>query len=132
MLRDEFPYRLGTGAKRGAGVAAYYIHWTVSHIADKGANIDMIVGSWGSEATSENRAAVALAYRLFDDGPSMMVIDAQDRPFSASPLVGKILRREDVIGTALAKSIFDIADAVLMKDKRVLELLGGHELIAPN
>jgi hypothetical protein len=61
-----------------------------------------------------------------------MVIDAQERPFSKSSLLSRILRRDDVIGTALAKSIFDITDAILMKDKRVAELLGDHELIAPN
>ena len=116
----------------GVSIAAYYVHWTVGHIPDKGANIDMILGPWGPEAGSEKRSAAALAYRLFDNGPSMMVIDAQDRPFSKISLLSRILRRDDVIGTALAKSIFDIADAILMKDKRVAELLGGHELIASN
>jgi hypothetical protein len=105
-------------------LAAYYVHWTLGHVPDRGANIDLIIGEWGETATAEHRSAIALAYRLIDTGPSMMVIDASARPFSRSPLVGRGLRRDEVIGTPTAQEAFAIADAVLAQDKRVAELLG--------
>jgi hypothetical protein len=43
---------------------------------------------------------------------------------SISPLVGRALRRDDVIDTSFAQDAFAIADAVLAKDARVAELLG--------
>jgi hypothetical protein len=106
-------------------VAAYFVHWTLGHVSDRGANIDLIIGEWGEATTAEHRSAVALAYRLTEDGPSVMVIDANDRPVSRSPLIGQALRRNDVIGTPLAQNVFAIADTILAHDDRVAELLGS-------
>ena len=60
-------------------LAAYYVHWTVGRVADHGANLDLIVGRWGEEATAADRRLVALEYRLLDRGPAVMVIDAARR-----------------------------------------------------
>ena len=105
------------------GIAAYYVHWTLGHIPDRGANIDLIVGSWGNDTTAADRCAVALAYRLLDTGPAMMVIDAGSRSFSRSSLVGKAMTRDEVVGTSLSQQVFDIADAILAQDDRISELL---------
>jgi hypothetical protein len=105
-------------------LAAYFVHWTVGHISDQGANIDLIIGNWGEGTTQEERKAVALAYRLLDSGPSMMVIDANTRPFSSSELVGQALYRDEVIGNTIAGDAFAIADAILAQDDRIAELIG--------
>ena len=110
------------------GLAAYYVHWTVGHVPDRGANIDLIVGRWGSDTTAADRSAVALAYRLLDTGPAMMAIDASSRSFSHSSLIGKVLCRNDVVSTPLAQQAFAIADAVLAQDDRVAELLGSWKI----
>ena len=112
----------------GRPSAAYFVHWTLGHVADKGANIDLILGEWGEGTSSESRSALALAYRLIDTGPSMMVIDANNRPFSSSTLVGRALRRDEVIGTSAAQNAFAVADAVLAQDERVAEILGGWQI----
>jgi len=114
----------GQAHSGGKTLAAYFVHWTVGHIPDQGANIDLIIGNWGEGATPEERKAVALAYRLLDSGPSMMVIDANTRPFSSSELVGQVLYRDDVIGSPIARNAFAIADAILEQDDRIAELLG--------
>ena len=112
----------------GRPLAAYFVHWTLGHVADRGANIDLILGEWGEGTSSESRSALALAYRLIDTGPSMMVIDADNRPFSSSTLVGRALRRDEVIGTSAAQNAFAVADAVLAQDERVAEILGGWQI----
>jgi hypothetical protein len=106
--------------------AAYFVEWTVGHIPDLGANIDMIIGNWGEGTTPDERNAVALAYRLLDSGPSMMVIDANARAFSSSALVGQALNRDDVIDSLIASDAFAIADAILEQDGRVAELRGDR------
>jgi hypothetical protein len=118
----------GTAYSDGYCLAAYFVHWTLGHILDQGANIDLIVGEWGETATAESRSAIALAYRLTETGPSMRVIDAETRPVSKSPLVGQALRRNEVLGTAFAQNAFTIADAVLALDQRVAELLGAWRI----
>ena len=105
-------------------LAAYFVHWTLGHVSDHGANIDLVVGEWGDGTTAAGRSAISLAYRLGEGGPGMMVIDADTRPVSMSPLAGQLLRREDVVGSAFAQDVFAIADAVLAQDDRVAELLG--------
>jgi hypothetical protein len=112
----------------GRCLAVYYVHWTLGHVPDRGANIDLILGEWGETATAEHRRALALAYRLLDTGPSMMVIDASARPFSRSPLIGSALRRDEVIGSPDAQEAFAIADALLAHDARVAELLGSWKI----
>jgi hypothetical protein len=109
----------------GGCIAVYFVHWTLGHVPDQGANIGLIIGQWGEAASAEHRYAVALAYRLMESGPAMMVVDADTSPVSRSSLVGRALRRHEVIGTPLAQDVFAIADAVLALDHRVAELLGG-------
>lgn len=120
----------GFAYKDEACLAAYFVHWTLGHVPDQGANLDMIIGPWGEDTTPENRCAVGLAYRLTETGPSFMVIDASARPVAQSRLVGKSLYRNEVIGSPTAETAFAIADAVLAHDQRVAELLGGWQIRA--
>jgi hypothetical protein len=120
----------GTAYSEGRCLAAYFVHWTLGHVLDRGANIDLIIGEWGEAATAESRSAIALAYRLTDTGPSMMVIDAKTRPVSNSPLIGQALRRDEVLGTTFGRNAFAIADTVLAQDQRVAELLGTWQIDA--
>jgi hypothetical protein len=105
----------------GKTVAAYFVHWTPGH-SEHEAFFDLILGDWGEDATSEDRTAVSLAYRFNEDGPGFMVVDATDRPFSRSQLVGRSLRRSEVLGTDLASKAYTVADAVLLDD-RIKELI---------
>jgi hypothetical protein len=114
----------GEAYVNGRCTAVYFVHWTLDHVPEHGASIELIIGDWGDGTTAQNRIAIALAYRLMEGIPTMMVIDAGARPVARSPLAGQALRRDDVIGTPLAPNVFSIADAVLAQDHRVGELLG--------
>ena len=118
----------GFAYAEGRCLAAYFVQWTLGHIPDRGANIDLVLGEWGEAATPERRSALALAYRLTETGPSMMVIDAENRRAASSDLVGRALTRQEVIGTAVAHEAFAIADAVLAQDARAAELLGRWKI----
>jgi hypothetical protein len=98
---------------RGALVAAYFVAWTEGK-PDHGAAFDLILGKWGESATKKDRYSVALDFRVIEDSPQFMVVDAKNRVTSGSPLVGTALVRSDVIGTTLAPQIFAILDAVYM------------------
>lgn len=106
---------------RNAGtVACYYVQWTVGHsLADHPANVDLIYGPWGDAASNANRCAVSLLHFENDDGPAVMVIDANDRPIASNEFVGSAATRDDVIGTPLATAVFAIFDAVILQDKRL-------------
>ena len=115
----------GFAYDRDHRVAAYFVHWTLGHVPDQGANIDLIVGEWGDAGAAERRHAVALAYRLLPTGPVLMIIDAAERSFvQDKSFVGRAMNRDDVFGTEMAEVAFAIADAVLAQDQRVAELLG--------
>ncbi len=100
-------------------VAAYWMHWTVGHLNEPGANLDLVLGAWGEGATSKDRVAASLLYREPEDQPpAFMVIDATNRTVAKSELVGGALRPEDIIGTPLAEHVFGLVDAICLQDAR--------------
>jgi hypothetical protein len=100
-------------------VAAYWMHWTVGHLDEPGANLDLVLGTWGEGTTSKDRVAASLLYREPEDQPpAFMVIDATDRTVAKSELVGGALRRADIIGTPLVEHVFGLVDAICLQDAR--------------
>src|SRR5713101_3984349 len=106
----------GLARRDGNADAAYFVHWTLGKVADDGAHFDLILGRWREEATPADRYAVSLEYRRTDRGPAFMVIDATTRPIAHNELVGRALRRDEVLGTALATHAFELVDAIWLKD----------------
>ena len=103
----------------GTTLAAYWMHWTVGHLSEPGANLDLVLGRWGDDTTAHNRFGVALIHRQQADGnPSLMVIDAADRPMSNGGLATTALARKDVIGTPIAEQVFSLVDAIYEQDDR--------------
>lgn len=102
-----------------ATLAAYWMSWTVGHLTDTGANLDLIIGHWGGEATADDRVVVSMVHRQQQDGaPSLMVIDASDRPAAKGELAHTALTRAEVIGTPLAAQVFALVDAIYEQDHR--------------
>jgi hypothetical protein len=102
--------------------AAYITEWTRCKVAEHGANFDLVIGRWGEGAEAADRFAVSLEYRQTETGPWFTVIDASSREVSRSELVGRALSRAEVIGTPLAKKVFDMVDSVWCSDGRVEEI----------
>lgn len=105
----------------GPTVAAYFMHWTDGHLNEPGANLDLVLGPWGEGTTSDDRYCVALVHREQDDAPSVMVVDAADRPIGDGTLAATTLARSDVIGTPLAPMVFSIVDAIYEQDGRFFD-----------
>ena len=100
-------------------VAAYWVHWTPSHLNELGATLDLIVGQWGDKASADSRVMVSLLHRQQPDGsPALMVIDAADRPAAKGDLARTALARADVVGTPLAAQVFSLVDAIYEQDRR--------------
>lgn len=104
-----------------ATLAAYFVEWTPGH-KDHAANSDFVVGRWGQGTEAADRKAVAIAFRHEPTGPAFMVVDAAERQVGTSPLVCEALRREQVIGTSIATTVFALCDSVFTQDGRISEL----------
>lgn len=104
--------------ENNTALATYFVEWTPGH-KEQGASFDLIVGRWGDESSAADRVAIALDYRCLDSGPAFMVINASGRAVARSPLVGRALARDQVIGTQEAQTAFSICDVVLAEDPRV-------------
>ncbi|TKT74881.1 hypothetical protein [Aquamicrobium sp. LC103] len=110
----------GAAHEGDATLAVYWVHWTPGHLDESGADIDLVLGRWGDEATADERFAVALLHRRQPDGNSaLMVVDAAGRPPVEGDIARTALAREDVIGTPLAALIFSITDAIYEQDGRL-------------
>ena len=98
-----------------ATVAAYWMRWTVGHLQDQGASLDLVIGAWGEETGLQDRTALSLIHLQRADGtPALMIVDGHPRP----TLAGSTLIRSDVIGTPLAQQVFAITDAIYEQDNR--------------
>jgi hypothetical protein len=105
----------------GATVAAYFVGWTEQR-PDHSAAFDLILGEWGDSATTEDRFAISLDYRIVESSGEFMVVDSRGRIPSVDRLAGTALKRSDVIGTPLAPQVFAVVDAIYMSDRRLDEL----------
>jgi hypothetical protein len=110
----------GVVSFNGDAHAAYYVRWTLGRV-DHGAAFDLIVGEWGEDTGPDDRALVSLEFRKLPSGPSFMVTDARDWA-DAKDLASTSFQRDDVIGTPIAKMVFDIIDAIWFNDERLDEL----------
>ena len=101
--------------------AAYFEHWSLGKVAEKGAYINLILGPWGGGTERADRYAVSLEFR---QGFGVKIIDASVRNIARHSMVGRGLAREDVIMTPLAQEVFEILDAIWTEDKRIDEVTG--------
>lgn len=109
--------------RSGRPLASYFVHWTIGDIDDHYPNFDIILGPWGEGTSSADRKVVSLQYRLLENGPAFMVIDAVGRPIAAEG-ANRALLRTEVIEQPIAVEAYEVADTILAKDHRISELLG--------
>lgn len=112
----------GTAYADGLTYAAYSVHWTVNRVFEHGAHFDFVIGRWGEGTSADDRSVVALDYRVVDDGPGFMVIDAATRQINMDTLASRRLSRAEVIGTPLAENVFALCDAIFLQDARTKAL----------
>lgn len=106
----------------GTTEAAYFVHWTPGKVPEHGAHVDLVMGRWGKGAERVDRYAVSLEFR---HGAGVMVIDASARDISKNALVGRGLRRDEVVGTPLATRVFEVVDVIWSADTRIAEVRGS-------
>ena len=51
-----------------------------------------------------------------------MVVDASETSIASNPLVGRALKREEVVGTPLAQEVFELVDAIWLEDANIAEV----------
>jgi hypothetical protein len=107
--------------KSDVPLAAYFVQWTLNNPAH-GANFDFAVGKWGEGATNQDRQAVSMEYRIFEEQGSFMVIDSASRPVADNSLVSAALAREQVMSSPYLKQVFALVDSVFVNDERLQEI----------
>ena len=100
-------------------LAIYYVSWT-KDAPEHLPTVDLIIGSWGEGASPEHRILVSMLYRAGADG-GFMVVDADDSRANKPELVGRAMKRAEVVGTPLAKEAFALVEVVWAQDARIGE-----------
>lgn len=99
--------------------AAYRVRWTEGHLTAHGADLDLAIGGWGEGTGPQDRSLVALVHRQPAGAPvGLMVVDAAGRLGNWGGLVATALRRDEVIGTPLAPTVFALTDVIYLQDDR--------------
>lgn len=111
-------------------LAHYLVHWTVGHIDTLGAEIDLIIGRWGDDASAADRVAVRLHHFIGPTGGAVMVQDPPPNRATAQ-LAARALLRDEVIGTPRADEVFALYDALTLQDPRLAELFPPAQSCPP-
>jgi len=102
-------------------LAVYYVQWTKGK-PDHFPNIDLVMGPWGEGIEPEQRFLVSLLYDPGDEGGGFMVIDSDDRPANDGKICGRAMKRAEIVGTPLAKEVFQLVDTIWLQDPRIEEI----------
>jgi hypothetical protein len=97
--------------------AVYFIRWTRGH-PERGAQLAISIGAWGGDATPDGRSCIGIECRLIDGAPAYRIADAAETPWAKEAFLGRMLLRDDVIGTPLAQQVFDVLDAITADETR--------------
>jgi hypothetical protein len=112
----------GFVTRSGGPYVGYQVHWALGQVERHGAMFYIILGYWGEGTLAADRYAVALRYRCDSETTGFMIIDANETAIASHPLVGRTLRRDDVIGSPLAQEVFEIVDFIWLNDERIAEI----------
>jgi hypothetical protein len=103
--------------------AVYYVQWTLGQVPRHGANIDLLMGSWGDGSTPEQRVAVSLVYRVGDHGPEFASIDPDEREHAKTGLAAHRIPGRHVLGNRVGADAYAFLHAIFGQDQRVAELV---------
>jgi hypothetical protein len=118
----------GQVQREGSADGSYFVHWTIGHVFENGADFHIILRGGGKATDASDRYAVSLQYRVLDNGPAFMVVDARPEAIArVGALADHFLKRSDIIGGPLAPIVFDICDAILAEDGRLAALWDAPE-----
>jgi hypothetical protein len=106
----------------GACRAVYRMTWVPSH-PEVSAHLALGIGPWNEGASRTDRQLVELRVWHVDRYPSLAVVDSPSHPEFESVVLGVGLRRDQVVGTALAPVIFAMTDHAMFHDPRILAYL---------
>jgi hypothetical protein len=98
--------------------AVYLARWAPSR-PKHGATVLVVLGDWSEGSSPADRVAIALDAREHQGGPAFMVVDADKTDFARDAGLGRMAKREEIVGTPYAQEAFDVVDAVAAVDRRV-------------
>jgi hypothetical protein len=123
MSRTVWGYLYENGDAR----CVYYVQWTLDQVERHGANIDLLIGSWGEDATAEDRVAVSLEYRIGARGPEFASIDPGDREHAKTGLANHNIPGRHVLGNLVGADSYAFTHAILGQDTRVKEIVDAAQ-----
>lgn len=106
----------------GATVSAYCVKWTVDN-PEHPPWFLLSIGPWGDGSSGHDRVTVASILHFCESKPNFTVVDAEELEWRDESLVGCHLKREQVIGSPVAKTAFALIDEIVLHDPRVRGLI---------
>ncbi len=104
------------------GTTAYVVQWSPGARATHGAAFDFVFGPWDAASSAADRFHVAVAHQRIGQQTTFDIIDAATSPIDARSLAARALRRDEVMGQALAERVLFYVDQVWVRDARIAEL----------
>ena len=112
--------------------ASHHVHWTTGQVPLHGAMVHLILGDWQNEKAE--RHLVEMQYHINqinaagEVASGFMVTDAPATGTGGEMPASKALRRDEVMGTALADEVFALVDEIWLQDDRIAEIVQADQV----
>lgn len=114
----------GFVSENDSAYAIYVCYYTDSH-PEQGVSMAVSIRGWGDGADPLIKDCVALEWFNTDAGPGCRVVDAPATTWAQEQVLGRMLSREEALGSGRAAEAFAVSDAVWVHDPRLPASLTG-------
>jgi len=99
--------------------AVYFARWTEG-VKSSGVSFLVSIYGWAEGSDETEKRLVAVHCHLLENGPGFQVLEAPDVYWGdVSSYFGQVMTRNDVVGRAIGKDVFDIVDIAIVDDPAV-------------
>ena len=111
----------------GDAYAVYYAGWSHGH-PGRGVSLAIAVGEWTEGTSLADRVSIGMRATSTPSSVDFIVINSTESPWGDTPLLGKMLEREQALAHSALKEVMHVAEYIVRDDSRVRHFLDSIDV----
>jgi hypothetical protein len=110
--------------RNGDAHAIYYAGWSVRH-PEHGVTMAIAVGRWEEGSSAADRVSIGVRATSTATTIDFIALNSADSPWSNTPLLGKMLERDQAVTHPAWREVLEVAEYVVQNDARIRDFWGA-------
>lgn len=111
----------------GDAYAVYYAGWSDGHPGRR-VSLAIAVGEWAEGTSPADRVSIGIRATRTPSSVDFMVLNSMESPWGDTPLLGKMLEREQALAHPALKGVVHVAEHIVRDDPRVRNFLDSIDV----